>query len=165
MRREEQRGSASGAGGKGWGSKDGEREATSPLRGCPGVAWGWPASWGMVFPPSKRCLLPRFPSPTWTCFSPRAREKVWRTAAQGGNEGKTSSGSLGTPGREMKVASGFQSPSVPLCHRARRGHRRPPSGLCFHKSLQSCRITDGGGEERLIPINSQSVINIWASSM
>lgn len=87
----------------------------------------------------------------------------------GRKRGKNNSGSLGTKGMEMKdfkISKAACAPqSRPALDGLSRGDKRLPSGLCFQKSLHTRQITDDGGEERLIPINSQSVINIWASSV
>lgn len=175
MRCGERCGSAPRAGGKGWASKDGwgsrrkgNYHPTSPHRGCPRVPWVWPASRGTAFPPSKQCHFPPFPSPAWTCFSPAAGEKVWRRVVQGGKERKQQQvfrhQGDGNEGG-FKISKPASAPqSRPALDRLRRGNRCLPGSLRFQKSSHSRQITDDG-EECLIPINSQSVINIWASSM
>lgn len=65
----------------------------------------------------------------------------------------------------FKISKPASAPqSRPALDRLRRGNRCLPGSLRFQKSSHSRQITDDG-EGCLIPINSQSVINIWASSM
>lgn len=120
------------------------------------------SSFSTVAPPT---IAPSHPD----LFSPTAREKFWRNFGTGRKRRKNYSRASGTKGMEMKVTSRFPNQTVSLgldsAGQAEEGgqtDRHLPGGLCFQKSSHTHQIMDDGGEECLIPINSQSVINIWA---
>lgn len=144
---------------------------TSPHRGCPGVPPGDSQLQGGLFfllqSSATSHHLPVPPGPA----SPQQLEKKfggqWRREEKrrwGGNQQWVFGAPRGQKWRWLQDFKANLCPSVTV-GAGRRRCRCPPSGLCFQKSSRTRQIRDDGGEERLIPINSQSVINIWASSM